>query len=293
MRVSTGQLSQIILQGLQRQDRDFAKVMTQMSSGYRINRMSDDPLGSVSLLGIERDQSSFKQFRANASRVISRMEQSESYLNASFNTVLRVQDLSLAAINGSATADDRAAAAHELESLRETLVQFANAKDEDGSHLFSGSKLGTPPIAGGVYQGDDLRREVPVAQGVTLAANETIESVYFNGGNFFTDLDAFITDLKAGGPNVDTTGPAVIEAINRAINGIGEKLTQVGARISSARSLDAAQQDLALTNEKIRGKIQDLDYVDAVNRVNQIETSLNATQKTYSKLSQLSLFSYI
>lgn len=298
MRVSTGQLNQLILQGLQRQDREFAKVMIQQSSGYRINRMSDDPLGTVSLLGIEREQSAFEQFRQNASRIMSRMEQSESYLDASFNTLLRVQDLALSSVNGSATPDDRLAAASELESLRNTLVEFANARDEQGNFLFSGSQLDQPPVAdngaGFVYQGDDLRREVPVAQGVTLAANETIESVYFNNGdNFFEELNAFIDDLKTGGADITNTGPAIINGIERTMSGLGQKTTQVGTRISSARSLDMAQQDLSLANEKIRGKIQDLDYVDAVDRVNRIEMALHTTQKTYSKLSQLSLFNYL
>lgn len=297
MRVSTGQLSQLVLQGLQRQDREYANAMTQMSSGYRINRISDDPLGSISLLGIEREQSSFSQYQANASRVQSRMEQSESYLNTSFNALLRVQDLTLQAGNGASTADDRAAAASELRTLRDTLFEFANARDEEGNYLFSGSQLDQPPLGedatGVIYQGDSLRREVPVANGVTIPANETIESVYFDGGNFFNELDGFIADLEAGGPALATTLPAMINGIERTVSGIGQKLTEVGARISSARSLETAQEDLALANEKIRGKIQDLDYVEAVSRVNDIQMALDTTQKTYSKLSQLSLFNYL
>lgn len=297
MRVSTGQLSQLVLQGLQRQDRNYADVMTQMSSGYRINRISDDPLGSISLLGIEREQSAFTQYQENASRVQSRMEQSESYLETSFNALLRVQDLVLQAGNGASTAEDRAAASGELQTLRDSLFEFANARDEEGNYLFSGSQLANPPLAedatGVIYQGDDQRREVPVANGVTLPANETIESVYFEGGNFFNDLDGFIADLEAGGPDLDTTLPAMISGIDRTVSGIGQKLTDVGARISSARSLETAQADLALANDKIRGEIQDLDYVEAVGRVNDIQLALDTTQKTYSKLNQLSLFNYL
>lgn len=297
MRVSSGQLSELVLRGLQQQDREYATVMAQMSSGYRINRISDDPLGSVTLLGIAREQSSFSQYQDNATQVQSRMEQYESYLNTSFSALLRVQDLVLSAGNGASTADDRAAAASELKTLRDTLFEFANSRDEEGNYLFGGSQLDQPPLAedatGVIYQGDSLLREVPVANGVSIAANVTIESVYFSGGNFFNDLDGFIADLEAGGPALDTTLPAMIEAIERTIDGIGQKLTEVGARISSASSLETAQEDLALANEQIRGRIQDLDYVEAVSRVNDIQLALETTQKTYSKLSQLSLFSYL
>jgi len=297
MRVSTGQLSQLVLQGLQRQDKEYAQLMAQMSSGYRINKISDDPLGTVTLLGIEREQTSYAQYRSNIDRVISRLEQTESYLDNSFTVLLRVQDLALDAVNGARTPSDRQAISGELKSLFDTLVSFANARDEDGNYLFSGSKLDTPPVAdtgaGLAYQGDNVRREVPVAQGVMLTSNETIESIYFNGGSFFADLDAFINDLETDGPTLTTTGPQLIDSLQRTINGLNQKLTEVGSRIVSANSLDSAQEDLTLANEKIRGSIQDLDYIDAVGRVNKIELALSTTQKTYSKLSQLSLFDYL
>src|SRR5690606_5639004 len=138
--------------------------------------------------------------------------------------------------------------------------------------------------AGGgfIYQGDDLRRQVPVAQGVTIAANETIESIYFHdSGSFFAHLDALITDLESGSTTLKTTGPALLDSLAQTIDGLGQKMTEVGSRIVSARSLDNAQEDLALANEKIRGNIRDLDYIDAVSRVNKIDLALSTTQKTY------------
>lgn len=298
MRVSTGQLSQIVLQGLQRQDKSYAQLMEQMSSGYRINKISDDPLGTVTLLGIGREQASYAQYRTNIDNVISGLEQTETFLNTSLDVLLRIQDLALTASNDTASEADRKAMTVELRSLQNTLVAFANAKDDEGNYLFSGSRLDTPPIAdaggGFIYQGDDLRREVPVAQGVTIAANETIESIYFhNGDSFFARLDALIQDLESGSTTLRTTGPALLDSLQRTIDGLSSKMTIVGSRIVSARSLDSAQEDLALANEKIRGSIQDLDYIDAMGRVNKIELALSTTQKTYSKLSQLSLFDYL
>src|SRR5690606_13216854 len=250
MRVSSGQLSQLVLQGMQRQDKEYAQLMTQMSSGYRINKISDDPLGTVTLLGIAREQSSYDQYRSNIDYVTSGLEQTESFLNTSFDVLLRIQDLVLTASNDSASESDRKAMSGELKSLQDTLVAFANAKDDEGNYLFSGSRLDTPPIAdaggGFIYQGDDLRRQVPVAQGVTIAANETIESIYFHdSGSFFAHLDALITDLESGSTTLKTTGPALLDSLAQTIDGLGQKMTEVGSRIVSARSLDNAQEDLA------------------------------------------------
>lgn len=298
MRVSSSQLSQLVLQGLQRQGKDYAQLMNQMSSGFRITKISDDPLGTITLLGISREHSSLKQYQTNIQNVISGLEQTETYLNTSLDVLLRIQDLALTASNDTASKADRKAITTELKSLRDTLVSFANAKDDEGNYMFSGSRLDTPPIAdaggGFAYQGDNLRREVPVAQGVTIAANETIENVYFhNGDSFFARLDALINDMESGSENLKETGPALLDSLQRTIDGIGQKITEVGSRIVSARSLNDAQEDLALASEKIRGSIRDLDYIDAISKVNKIELALTTTQKTYTKLSQLSLFDYL
>lgn len=299
MRVASGQLSQMVLQGLQRQDSAYAKVMTQMSSGYRINTPSDDPLASITLLGLGREQSSFTQFRDNASRLISRLEKAESYLHTSNDVLLRVQDLTLAALNGSATQADREASVNELKNLRDALLDFANAVDEDGNYLFSGSLLGTAPIAdsgaGLAYQGDSLQRGVPVSNGVTIAANITADSLYFSDGNdFFAALNNMIDDIENNGSaTLATNGPALLTSLTTTQNRLGQQLTELGSRITRAQSMSEAQEDLTLANEKIRGKLKDLDYVEAAMTVNKIELALSTTQKTYSRLSQLSLFDHI
>ncbi|WKE66538.1 flagellar hook-associated protein FlgL [Gallaecimonas kandeliae] len=299
MRVSSAQLGQYVLKGLDRQGTEYAKVMEQMSSGYRITKPSDDPLGTVTLLGLKSEQGSLDQYRTNIGNVSSRLEKAESYLDSSYQVMLRVQDLTLSGTNGAATDADRLAYAGELQSLRDTLLDFANAQDEEGHYLFGGSQVDKPPLVDNgsgtlVYQGDSLGRQVQVAKGVSMDANETVQNIYFAGGNnFFADLDGFIQQLQTPGASVSASGAAMLGRIDGAITGINRSLTDIGGRLSSLHSLDTAQQDLGLANDKVIGQIQDLDYAAAADKVNQIQLTLTATQKTYSQLSQLSLFDYL
>ncbi|EKE73983.1 flagellar hook-associated protein FlgL [Gallaecimonas xiamenensis] len=299
MRVSSGQLSQYVLSGLSRQGAEYGKLIQQMSSGERITKPSDDPLGTVTLLGLHRDQQNMEQYLKNIGDVTSKLEQTESYLDASFDVLLRVQDLALAAKNGSASDSDRQAYASELKSLRDNLLDFANAKDEEGHYLMAGSQLDQAAIADDgtgnlVYQGDSLVRQVQVARGVTMGANITVNDIYFDAaGGFFQDLDAFITDLDTPGTDMTPSGTVMVDRMETTLASLNRALTDIGGRVSSLRSLDTAQQDVSLANDKIIGEIESLDYVAAADRANQIQLALTATQKTYSQLSQLSLFDYL
>lgn len=299
MRISTGQLQRYFMQGLSSQQEQYARVSQQMMSGNRILKPSDDPLGTVKMLGLEREQEALGQYRDNISAVGSRLSKAESYLQSGFDVLLRVQDLTLSAANGSYNDNDRAAAAQELRTLHATLLDLANARGEEGDYLFAGSQLNQPAVvlngAGNyIYQGDTLTRQVSIAKGVTVASNDNAEALFFDAsGNFFDDLDAFIDVLNTPGANVMTGAHAMLGRIETTVDTINYALTDIGGRMNTLDQMDLAQEDLEVANAEMIGEIRDLDYIEAMTRVGQVEMALTATQKTYANISQLSLFDYL
>lgn len=296
-RVSSFQIHNLVQSSIQRQEKDYADVIVQMSSGYKINSLSDDPLGSVNLIGLERDQSSLDQFVKNAKSVVNSLEQAESYVKSSVDVIYRIQDLTLQAVNDSNSNDDREAIARELDTLKTTLIGLANSKDESGNYLFSGSRSDVAPIQnlgpGYTYEGDTLDRKVPVSKRVDMPATVNMSEAYFTPGNFLDDLTAFIDDLNSGSGTIGATGPAVIDGVRDSLAGVSKLQTQIGSRIVSVESVSQSQEDLKLANTKIIGEIKDLDYVEAINKINKLEMSMTSTQKAYSKINELSLFNYI
>lgn len=297
MRVSSFQIHDLVQKSLQRQEKDYAEVIVQMSSGHRINNISDDPLGSVNLVGMERDKSSLEQYIKNAKSVVSALESSESYLDASMDNLFRAQELVTRAVSDSSTEADRQAYAVELETIKNTLIDLANARDENGNYFFSGSQSTTAPIqltgTGYAYMGDAREREIPVSQSSKVASVVTMADTYFASGNFFDKLDNLINDLNTGSTTLATTGPDMINTIGATQTEVGKLQTKIGTRVINAEAISRSQEDLKLANEKIIGEIKDLDYVDAINKINKLEMSMTATQKTYSKVNELTLFNYI
>jgi flagellar hook-associated protein 3 FlgL len=68
---------------------------------------------------------------------------------------------------------------------------------------------------------------------------------------------------------------------------------QVGARLSSLDTADASREDINVDIATSLSDLQDLDYAEAIARMQQQMVGLQAAQLSYSQISQLSLFNYL
>ncbi|RYZ61656.1 MAG: flagellar hook-associated protein 3, partial [Proteobacteria bacterium] len=69
--------------------------------------------------------------------------------------------------------------------------------------------------------------------------------------------------------------------------------SEVGARLASVDNAASARADLDLELETSLSGLRDLDYAEAISRMNQQLTGLQAAQQAYSRIAQLSLFNYL
>jgi len=165
MRISTNQIQLSMLDNLQQGFGEYARLDRQISSNKRILQPSDDPVGSVQLLGLKKEQAAMAQYQKNIANAKSQLSQGEIQLETMTNMLSRLRDLTQTAATGSLSEDDRRAVSSELAIIKDGLLDLANARNESGSSLFSGSQVDKAPIVKGpggdyLYQGDALVREV-------------------------------------------------------------------------------------------------------------------------------------
>jgi flagellar hook-associated protein 3 FlgL len=67
----------------------------------------------------------------------------------------------------------------------------------------------------------------------------------------------------------------------------------IGARMSLLDNAKSARENDAIELKSVLSSVQDLDYAEAISRMNQQMLGLSAAQKSYSQISQLSLFNYL
>ena len=301
MRISNAQITAMMHGSMNDSSARLGKLMRQMASGERMLVPSDDPISAVRVLRIEREEASLAQFRTNIANVTGNLSKQETNLKAASDTMLNVRDMLLWAANGANTSEDLAAIANELASLETTIASFANVRDEEGRYLFSGTLSNRPAIsfdeASQQYQltGNDQYRQAAVANGVLVDENVTAAQVFGTDVQLLNDLRALVTTLQD--PALNSADPVVrgqiVASLDSLDNTHGRLLgavTELGGRQNTLTLLGSSNEDVSLVNQKITGELSRLDYAGASIDLNNYQLALQATQKTYLKINDLSLF---
>ena len=304
MRITDAQTTAMMHGAMNANAAKLGKLMQQMASGDRITQPSDDPIASVRLLRLQREEASLAQYRSNMGALSSSLAIQEANLKAVSDTMLNLQDLMLWAANGANANEDGAAIASEMASIEETLVSFLNVRDEEARYLLSGTKSDTPAVtfdaATGKYEatGNDKHRQAAVANGVLLDENVTAQEVFGEGLGFLNQLHTLVTQLQD--PALDASAPATRQQIQDTLDGFDEThgklmatVAELGGRLNVLDMLGESNTDVSLVNQKIEGELSQLDYAGASIDLNQYMLALQATQQTYLKINQMSLFSQL
>lgn len=304
MRITNSQITSMMHNSMNASSAELGKLMQQMATNKRLLLPSDDPIASVRVLRVQREESSLEQFRKNIANVSGSLSTQEANLKSTSDAMLNVRDLLLWAANGSNTSEDLSAMAGELSIIEDTIFSFANVRDEEGRYLFSGTLSDTPALAFDTatqtysVTGNDKHRQAAVANGVLVDENVTAASIFGAGVSVLNELRGLINTLQD--PALDATDPAVRQQIVDTLGALDEahgrvmgSITELGGRQNALTLLTDSNEDVSLVNQKIEGELSRLDYAGATIDLNDYQLALGATQKTYLKINQMSLFSLL
>lgn len=304
MRITNPQITSMMYNSMTASSAELGKLMQRMGSGKRILLPSDDPIASVRALRVQREQASLEQYGKNISNVSSSLSVQETNLSATSDAMLSVRDLLLWAGNGANASEDLAAMADELAIIEDTILSFANVRDEEGRYLFSGTLSDKPALefdaATQRYTlvGNDKVRQAAVANGVLVDENVTAASIFGTDVQVLNDLHALIDRLND--PALDSSDPTLRQQIETTLASIDAThgkvmgaITELGGRQNALKLLNDSNMDVEMVNEKIQGELLELDYAKATIDLNNYQMALGASQKTYLKINEMSLFNLL
>jgi len=288
---------------------DLAHVVTQMATGKSILLPSDDPIASTRITQLNRQQSAIEQYQSNIDSASAGMSQQESILDGVNNALLSVRDDLLEAANGTNTADSLSSLGQDIESLTESMVAALNYQDEDGHYVFGGTINDQPPIVAvdddgdGVtdsyrYQGNSDHRQSTVSNGVEVDTNVAVSDFFGSNLNVLNTLHSLSQELQD--PTLDPSDPQVqsdissaVDVVDQASDALNASIATLGETQNTMSMLGGAQSDIATSNDQLIGSLSDLDYGPASITFTGLEMAMEATLKTYSKVSELNLFSVL
>jgi flagellar hook-associated protein 3 FlgL len=117
--------------------------------------------------------------------------------------------------------------------------------------------------------------------------------------SMFDTLDELVVSLQAaaddpsGRANFNTGMNAALAQLDQGLDRVLNLRAEVGARPSTTESVEASHEALKVEIGSSLSELQDLDYAEAIGRMNLQMTGLQAAQAAYTRISQLSLFDYL
>lgn len=299
MRISTQMLFETGAARIGDVQSSLYKTQQQVSSGRNILTPADDPVGAARVLDVTQSQSINTRYGVNRQRANDALSEVEVTLTGVTALLQDVHTTVVAAGNGTLGDTERAFQATELRGRLDQLLGLANTRDATGNYLFSGFKTDTPPfvqtLTGAQYQGDQGQRLVQVDATRQMAVSNTGQTVFQGGGQ---DMFKTLTDLIARLETPGTVGLSAALATGKnnlelALDNVLTIRASVGTRLQEIDSLNTTGEDRGLQYSQILSELQDLDYTEALTRLSQQQTTLEAAQRSFVTISSLSLFNFL
>jgi flagellar hook-associated protein 3 FlgL len=245
-------------------------------------------------------------YQGNLDAVNVRLQAEETAIRNTSEVMYRLKELGIQAANDTLSDADRKTIALEMTQLKDQILSMANSQDSNGNYLFAGSRVAQEPFgqdAKGrvIYQGDQSRMLVPVGDNRRMNLNIPGIDAFVNlvrvddkgnrvGVGFFQALADMVDAVKnTDRPNIQRG----IKELDRMQQGISDANAQLGTDMNVVDSQGGVLDEITLRLKTTLSDVQDLDYTEAITKMNKDQLALESAQSTFAKISKLSLFNYI
>lgn len=307
MRISTAYFYDHSTNQVVQAQKRITESQAQLSTGKKLINPSDEP--DRALL-IDRFRSSIERqeaIKSNLNTQDRRLSSQETAINSSVELMLRFKELTVQASNDALAPSDRQAIAVEMVNLRAQLLEQANSRDDLGHYLFSGASATTEPfveVNGRVaYVGDQTSTRLTAAEkghlSFTYSGSEVFGRVVRNDAStqnqaqsvgFFDVVDDLIEAVQTSQPDDIRRGLAETDQLFNTLN---ISLVQLGADRNNIEQETSIIESTVLNLRNTLSGIEDLDYAEAVSRMNREMLAMEAAMNSFTKSSKLSLFNYM
>jgi flagellar hook-associated protein 3 FlgL len=164
----------------------LTKLQEQVSTGSRINRISDDSTSAYQVLGLETKQKSLDTYIKIINETSDSLEMSSNVLQTIMSSLSNVRTQLTQVANGIYSEDARKRTSEGINDILEEMVTLANTKNAQ-RYLFGGSNTNSLPylvertdgkITSVTYQGGLQNRNVEIAPGMKSSSMLVGENVF-------------------------------------------------------------------------------------------------------------------
>jgi flagellar hook-associated protein 3 FlgL len=300
MRISTNTIYQTGITKIGNLQGEQSKLQQQIATGRRILTPSDDPLAASRALEVSHAQSVNTMY-ANNRKIANTSLTGLDVSLGSITELLQTAQVTLVGAAGTLSTGERSSVSLQLTAQLETLIGLANTQDAAGNYMYAGYQNRTKPFTatatGATYNGDSNQQLLQVDGQRQLVVNAPGDSVFQAGGNdvfsAFSDIITLLNNPASTAAAVQAGVATAISSIKTATSTVANVWSSVGARLNELDALNDVGSGRELQYAQALSDLQDLDYAQALSDLTKKQTILEAAQKSFVKITGLSLFDFI
>jgi flagellin len=219
----------------------LSKSMERLSSGYRINRASDDAAGLAISEKLRAQIKGISQATRNAQDAISLVQTAEGALTEVHSMMQRIRELAVQYKNGSLSTADRTAIQSEVNQLQSEIERIGNSVSFNGIKLLNAATTVTFQV--GAEDGETIG-VATISLGQSLPASVYALTV---AGTDIAELDSALDAISAARAGFG----AVQNRLEHTLNNLAVYEENITASESRVRDVDMAAEMVQLTKMQI------------------------------------------
>jgi len=307
-------LSSNLLQNLEAAQGRMDDLQNQLSTGQRINKPSDDPVGVQNAMRLKSNITSVTQWSNNTDAALQFMNTTDSTMGDMTSMLQRIRDLAVQGSNGTLATTDRGAIADEVDQLSSELQMMANTQ-VGSKYMFSGTatdKVLIPTDSTGAIDassasqanGIDIKFEVgnnlniPVSVngqalfGITTTTDPVtnVTTTTTTPTGMLKTLSTLSSALRSNDPTTVTNSLGTLdENINNVIN----ERAGLGARINRMTAIQSQLDSASINLQGNLSSIQDADMAKTITDFTNQQNVYKAALAVGAKIIQPSLVDFM
>ncbi len=305
MRITENGLTAQVLKSITDSYGKLAEAQEQLATSKRINRPSDDPLGSSLVLRFQATTASLEEYQRSTDAAQEWLENTATALTQVTDVLEQAKEI---AVQGSSDtgSDTRTSLAAQANQLLESLVSLSGTRFSD-RYIFGGTQTATAPF--GVTrdptndqitavtanpQGIDGTVSAAVADGVRIQTNMPGDRVFTQTSSQTVDLFSELIQLRDALAADDASGvAATLDDLTKGMTQVSDASGQVGVNVQRLEAVRTQNTNDLQRIEELRSGLQDADIAEVYLELQKQQNAFQASLAAGARALQMSLLDFL
>lgn len=292
MRISTGYQFDTYSREVSSAQQKVFEAQRRVQTGKRLNRPSDDPTGSASVVRMSSLRNSLDQYQANVRTARGSLGATENAYTDLNDLTRRAYELALRGANSVTDQSGREGMAVEVAEIMRRVADLANTRDPQGDFLFGGQRTNAAPytvMAGTLaYNGDAGTRVAEASATETVVVGGSGEPMM---GELYSRLEGLRQSLLNG--DVARLSDVDVRGLQGSMDSLRLARGAVGAKLRQLEETDAQH---TRRRDELEARVSDVEEIDmsqAIMDFRLAEAAYEASLNVASQGFRLSLMDFI